>query len=202
MLIPKKTYEKLSTKQLARQLLGTFIVVEQSASNHESQPQTTVGRIVETEAYLSRGDPACHAARGMTKRNAMMFGRAGTGYIYLIYGMHLCFNVVSGPIGKGEAVLIRALEPIEGIQIMSARRGGQKENNLCNGPAKLTQAMGMTLDHNGLDLRKGPIKIFEKYPGLSLPKGRIITTTRIGISKGKELPLRFYLENSPHVSRK
>lgn len=164
-----------------------------------------MGRIVETEAYLSRNDPACHAHRGMTKRNAAMFGRAGTSYIYLIYGMYYCFNVVTASEGKGEAVLIRALEPVSGLELMQQRRGTSVLRHLCSGPGKLVIAMGMHAGLNGAPLDAAPLRVLprdafpERYPKQGRP--RIVTTTRIGIRQGAELPLRFYLAGNSFVSR-
>ena len=132
------------TVSVARDLLGYKLV-------HRSPEGMTAGLIVETEAYL-QGDPACHANRGMTPRNRPMFGPPGHAYVYFIYGLYFCFNVVSGPVGVGEAVLIRALEPQDGIELMQQRRGRTKISELCSGPAKLVQAMGIGRQHNNLDL--------------------------------------------------
>lgn len=186
------------TKQLARSLLGTFLV-------HDSPQGRTVGRIVETEAYLSQNDPACHASRGKTKRNAAMFGPAGTSYVYLIYGMYYCFNVVSGKEGEGEAVLVRALEPVEGIPLMQKRRGVENIPELASGPGKLVMAMGITANHNFGCLRTGLLKIhatgsFES-PDL-WAGGRMKCSPRVGITVGAELPLRFFLDGNPFVSRR
>jgi len=182
----RKLY-KQSTVDVAKEHLGMYLV-------HESEEGTTVGRIVETEAYLA-DDPACHASKGMTKRNEQMFGKAGTAYVYFIYGMYHCFNVVSNKKGVGEAVLIRALEPVKGVELMKKRRG--KDKDLCNGPAKLVMAMGINKDHNGVDLHKDK---------LYLKKGKkdfeIVSTTRIGISEGVDLPYRFYVKDSEFISRK
>lgn len=156
------------------------------------------GMIVETEAYLSRGDPACHAHRGMTKRNAAMFGPAGRSYIYLIYGMYRCFNVVTATEGIGEAVLIRALEPTFGIELMQRRRNTTNLLNLCSGPGKLVMALGLDSSHNDSCLRDGPIKILSRRDSR---RPKIVTTTRVGISVGAELPLRFYLAGNRFISK-
>lgn len=198
-MIVEADFFRGSTLQLAKRLLGTYLV-------HESEDGTTIGRIVETEAYLSKNDPACHAARGQTPRNAPMFGPAGMSYVYLIYGMHYCFNVVSGKPGVGEAVLLRALEPVEGIDLMSERRDTEKLLQLCSGPAKLVEAMGITKAHNAVCLRTSSLKLhrresFPKLYGKRYPHP-IVETTRIGISSGQELQYRFYLENSSFVSKR
>ena len=187
------------TVQVARALLGTFLV-------HETSRGRIVGRIVETEAYLSDGtDSYCHAHKGPTKRNLPMFGPAGTAYVYLIYGMHLCFNVVTQPEGVGEAVLVRALEPVEGIEEMERLRRTNKRTALCSGPGKLAAALAITSDLNGSSLREGPLSILN-YRAYGSRFGapteeQIVTTTRIGISKGSELPLRFYLRGSEFISK-
>jgi DNA-3-methyladenine glycosylase len=178
------------TVQVAKELLGCRLV-------HNSLAGTTVGIIVETEAYMQIGDPACHASRGMTKRNSVMFGPPGKAYVYFTYGMHYCFNVVTNDEGVGDAVLIRALEPIDGIELMQHRRQKEKLWDLCSGPAKLVQAMGITKEHNGSDLITGPINI---YPGAKVED--IVTTTRIGIKEGAELPLRFYIAGNKYISKK
>src|SRR5260370_33103893 len=115
---------------------------------HLEEEETTLGRIVETEAYLWN-DPAAHAFVGKTKRNAVLFGPVGHAYVYFIYGMHYCVNVVTGREGAGEAVLIRALEPQRGIALMQQRRRTEKVTLLCNGPARLTEALGITVALNG-----------------------------------------------------
>ncbi len=180
------------TVEVARALLGTVLV-------HDSPGGRTAGRIVETEAYLSEGDPACHAARGETKRNRSMFGPPGTAYVYLIYGIHHCLNVVTAPRGVGEAVLIRALEPLKGLELMAARRGTETPKNLCSGPGKLVQAMGITLAHDGVDLRRGELTLRagETADPLSIEVG-----PRIGIREGADLPLRFCVSGSRWVSRR
>ena len=187
-----------STIKLARALLGTVLV-------HDSPEGRTAGRIVETEAYLSKNDPACHASRGITKRNAAMFGPAGTSYVYLIYGMYHCFNVVSGAEGVGEAVLIRALEPLDGLDLMRRRRGVEKLIQLASGPGKLVQAMGITAKNNFGCLQTGTVRLCgpDEWEQLRIrPKEEITASPRIGISSAKDLKLRFYFENNHFVSKR
>ena len=174
------------TLEVAVDLLGRVLV-------RRSPQGAAAGIIVETEAY-TQGDPACHANRGMTKRNKSMFGRPGLGYVYLIYGMHYCFNVVSQAEGIGEAVLIRALEPLAGIALMGQRRGQGKP--LCSGPARLCQALDITTAQDGIDLLGDEIFILAANPKIQL-----VTTTRIGISQGQELPYRFYIKDNRYISR-
>ena len=151
------------------------------------------GIIVETEAY-SPADPASHSFIGMTQRNAVMFGPVGHAYIYRSYGIHLCFNIVCGP--RGEAVLIRALEPTDGLEEMAARRGLSAPRLLCAGPGRLCQALGMSMAHNGLDLEAAP---FELIPRDEVPA--IVAGPRIGIRRAVEQPWRFGLAGSPFLSK-
>lgn len=178
------------TITVAKELLGMYLV-------HETKEGKTIGKIVETEAYLQK-DPGSHSHKGMTKRNAQMFGKAGTAYVYLIYGMYHCFNVVTNKQGVGEAVLIRALEPVEGISLMQKRRKTTDEKSLCNGPGKLVLAMGITKNHNGADLLKGSLRLLSQEKREHF---KIATSTRIGISVGTELPYRFFIQDNPFVSK-
>ena len=189
MILPRSFYAR-NTVTVARELLGNIIV-------HHTPEGIVTGRIVETEAYI-QGDPACHASCGMTPRNRVMFGPPGFAYVYFIYGMYYCFNVVTAAKGVGEAVLLRALEPLEGISIMNARRGRERLVDLCSGPAKLVQAMGITRFHNGADLTAGPLMIRR---GAEI-KEKVVSSTRIGIKERDKLLLRFYLEGSIYVSKK
>jgi DNA-3-methyladenine glycosylase len=154
------------------------------------------GKIVETEAYLYHDDPGCHASRGLTPRNAPMFGPAGHAYVYFIYGMYHCLNIVSGKTGEGEAVLIRALEPVQGIELMSKRRKTDKVENLCNGPGKLTQAFGITRKHNNASLLDGDLRVYG-----SREKLEIASDKRIGLSAGQDLELRFFIKGNRFVSK-
>lgn len=180
------------TVKIARRLLGKMLV-------HFSPEGLTSGIIVETEAYLSRDDPACHAARGKTKRNAVMFGPPARAYVYFIYGNHYCFNVVTNEEGVGEAVLIRALEPVEGLQLMQKRRGEkQKKTNLTSGPGKLCQAMGINGRHNGSSLLDYPLFI---AVGIDVDDFSIGVSGRIGINQGQDKQWRFFIKGNPFVSK-
>ncbi len=186
------------TLQVAKNLLGTFLV---STSNEG----VTVGRIVETEAYLGSDDPAAHSYRGETSRNKVMFGEPGHAYVYFIYGMHVCVNAVCGPVGTGHGVLIRALEPIDGIDLMKRRRGKSNLYHLCSGPGKLTQALGIKLEDNGKDLIEGTsLKLLDSFKGKvsQISQKEISRSGRVGIKEATLLPYRFYIKNSPYISRK
>jgi DNA-3-methyladenine glycosylase len=156
------------------------------------------GRIVETEAY-HQDEPACHAYGGPTPRSQTLFEDPGFAYVYRSYGIHALLNAVCEPEGSGAAVLIRALEPLTGIDKMVENRQRDRVTDLCSGPGKLTQALGIELDLNGTSLIDGPIAIHEA----SEPVEQIAITTgpRIGITKAVDLPWRFYAAGVPHVSR-
>ncbi|MDB5241937.1 MAG: DNA-3-methyladenine glycosylase [Spirosoma sp.] len=218
-------YESHDTLTLAQLLLGCELVHESSggqlgdnASAEAGAPgEITAGIIVETEGYLT-GDPACHAYRQATKRNAAMFGPAGTLYVYQIYNHYNCINVVTGPEGVGEAVLIRALEPTQGIERMGHLRNEAFKTgferyrhktidpetadglkNLANGPGKLAIALGIDRQaHNFSSLSTGSIFI----RGPVLHDFEMVTTTRIGITLGTELPYRYYVKGNKFVSKK
>lgn len=187
--LPVEFYDR-DTTLVARELLGTLLV-------HVTDEGTTIGKIVETEAYL-QGDPACHAAKRMTPRNSVMFGPPGRAYVYFTYGMHYCFNAVTAAEGVGEAVLIRAVEPLEGLDLMRQRRGRERVQELCSGPARLVQAFGINKEHNKADLVSGSLFITSST---ETPPD-IFTTTRIGIKEGKDLPLRFYIKGNKYISKK
>jgi DNA-3-methyladenine glycosylase len=155
------------------------------------------GTIVETESY-ERDDPACHAYGGPTKRNAPLFGPPGHAYVYLSYGIHSLFNVVAEPEGEAAAVLIRALEPTADLDAMQARRGTRPETDLCSGPGKLTEALGIELDSDGADLSADPFLLSPPEPEWH---GEVITGPRVGITKAVDLPWRFSLAGSSYVSR-
>jgi DNA-3-methyladenine glycosylase len=158
----------------------------------------TAGRIVETESY-HMDEPACHAHVGLTGRTHILFGQPGVAYVYLSYGIHSLLNAVCEDEGVGAAVLIRAIEPLEGLDLMHARRGVGRAGNLTSGPGKLTQALGVGLGLNGSSLVHGPIEVCAAASGAAPP--RVVRGERIGISKAADLPWRFCDAGSPHVSR-
>jgi DNA-3-methyladenine glycosylase len=173
-----------SVHDVARDLIGCVV-----------RHGETAGRIVETESY-HMDEPACHAYVGVTERTDTLFGPPGRAYVYFSYGIHSLLNAVCEPEGVGAAVLIRALEPVDGLDAMRARRGLQRAEDLCSGPGKLTQALGIGLALNGSSLVDGPIEVLERE---RVP--RIAVGERIGITKAVELPWRFCDADSRHVSR-
>jgi DNA-3-methyladenine glycosylase len=176
--------------EVAPQLLNTLLV-------HGDR----VARIVEVEAYRGIEDPASHAYRGPTKRNAVMFGPPGRLYVYFTYGMHWCANVVCGPEGVAGAVLLRAAAPVAGLDAMwSARRAARTERDLCSGPAKLCQAMGLNRDHDGADLFVADRGVSLVTDGMSPPL-RPGVGVRIGIRQAAEHPWRWWVPDDPNVSR-
>ncbi|HUC88195.1 MAG TPA: DNA-3-methyladenine glycosylase [Candidatus Binatia bacterium] len=175
---------------VAPRILGSELI-------REIDGQQLIGRIVETEAYTET-DAASHSFHGRTPRTDIMFGREGTAYVYFTYGMHYCFNVVTGEEGHGDAVLIRALEPLAGINLMHEYRHNiVSDQNLTNGPAKLCQALLINKELNGHDLRQAPLRLVIK-PALA-PKA-IVQTTRIGITRDQHRLWRFFIKDSPYVS--
>lgn len=187
-----KEFYLLSPEIVAKELIGKAISFDRG--NDE-----LFAKIVETEAYLAKGDEASHSFKGKSLRNAPMFEEGGILYVYKIYGVHHCINIVTQQAGIGSAVLIRAVEPINGIEIMKKNRGVYEKSKLCNGPGNLSKAFGFDLSHNYRDLLKSDVRIkeFEK-----VKDSRIQSTKRIGITKSQNLPLRFYLIDSIWVSRK
>jgi DNA-3-methyladenine glycosylase len=155
------------------------------------------GTIVETESY-ERDDPACHAYVGLTPRTEVLFGPPGRAYVYLSYGIHSLLNFVAEPEGEAAAVLIRALQPTAGLAEMRRRRGERPDRDLCSGPGKLTEALGIGLDQNGADLGSDPFLLLAPAPGWSCD---VLTGPRIGITKAVEHPWRFCAAGNPHVSR-
>ncbi len=178
-ILPRSFYER-GAVEVARGLLGKVLV------NGD-----TAGIIVETEAYPGGEDLASHSAAGVTSRTKVIFGPPGHAYVYLCYGMHVCMNIVADSEGTAGCVLIRALEPLAGIETMRERRkAARQDQHLASGPARLTQALGITLDHYGADMTQGELIVRE--PAKPQPF-EIEVTPRIGISKCAELPLRFVL---------
>jgi DNA-3-methyladenine glycosylase len=198
MILPRAFYQQ-DTVGVSKALLGKILV-------HESMQGKTAGRIVETEAYRGPEDQAAHSSGGRrTARNVVMFGEKGHAYIYFIYGMYYCFNVTAGHVpGKPEAVLIRALEPVAGQDIMAERRGAKhaKFTNLTNGPSKLCMAMDISKSQNKTDLTSPPLYIKDAPP---VPKEDIVETTRVGVEyagEWKSRPWRFYIKRNSFVSTK
>lgn len=178
---------------VAAELLG--MVVESSVGG-----ELTQGRIVETEAYLGYDDPASHGyLHRRTARNEALFGPSGSWYVYLSYGMHWCANLVCQRAGLASAVLLRAVEPLTGLEIMRQRRGGVPDRELCSGPGKLSQALGITRDLDGSRMLGSPVVVRR---AASIEEIAIAATPRIGITKAADWPLRFCLAGSPWISRK
>lgn len=195
--LPAKFYQRKILK-VAPELLGKYFV------KHEGE-KYLVGKIVEVEAYTEKIDEASHSYKGKTTRNELMFNLGGKLYIYFIYGNHFCCNVVSDKEGIGSAVLIRAVEPLAEVEVMMQRRFKKEEVtkkeylNLTNGPGKICKAFDITKSHNGIDLCGNDIFLAE---GETVLKKNIVSTTRIGITKSKDLLWRFYLKDNPFVSIK
>lgn len=183
-----------SADAAARRLLGSVITRELPGGGR------LAGRIVETEAY-DQTDAASHSYRGRTPRTDVMFGPAGRLYVYFTYGMHYCANIVTGREGHAAAVLIRAIEPLEGAEIMAANRGNAARSihELTNGPAKFCQAFGIDTAMNGHDLLRPPVTL--ELGAAPLSDDEIVQTTRIGISQAKDVPWRFYIRGNPFVSK-
>jgi DNA-3-methyladenine glycosylase len=180
------------TVEVARRLLGHLLVSDIGG-------RRTVGRIVETEAYVGPHDPACHAyGHRRTARTEPLYGPPGTAYVYFTYGMHWCLNAVTERRDYPAAVLIRALEPLEGIPAMRRRRGRVAERELCAGPARLCEALGINGDQNGVSLVQGPVLRVVRDPGR---RPTIRVTPRVGITQATDWPLRFVLADSPWASR-
>lgn len=195
--LPRSFYEP-SAAIVAPRLLGQILV-------RRRRRQTLAALIVETEAYLSN-DPACHGFRAETPRNRSMYGPPGHAYVYFIYGNHWCVNAVCCPKGCAEAVLIRAVEPVGGLDHMRRHRPVVTNTSLTNGPAKLCEAMDITRAQDAADLcdNGSPLWIANHpdHKSYLLAHGPMITTTRVGITKAAEMPLRFYLSGSQWVSRR
>jgi DNA-3-methyladenine glycosylase len=183
MSLRRDFYDR-SVHDVARDLIGCVV-----------RHGETAGRIVETESYHME-EPACHAFVGVTERTQTLYGPPGRAYVYFSYGIHSLLNAVCEEEGVGAAVLIRALEPVDGIETMRSRRGLQRAEDLCSGPGKLTQALGIGLELNGTSLVDGPIGVLARAR-----EPRIVVGERIGITKAADLPWRFCDADSRHVSR-
>jgi DNA-3-methyladenine glycosylase len=193
--LPRKFFAK-KTEEVAPALLGKYLVSTKTSA-------VIAGKIVEVEAYFGPGDPASHARRGVTPRTKIMFGRPGIAYIYLNYGMYCLLNVVTEPEGRAGAVLIRALEPRIGIEVMRSFRRTEKLEELCSGPGKICQALAIDLSDNGLDLTdvKSGLFIAEL---LSEKKGKlkVARSKRIGVREDLPEQYRFYIADNKYVSTK
>jgi DNA-3-methyladenine glycosylase len=195
-VLPRDFYAR-PTLDVARELIGKVIV-------HDTPAGLASGVIVETEAYIGESDPACHAAPGPTKRNAPLYGPPGIAYVYLNYGIHYLVNAVTEPDGWPAAVLIRALEPLDGEALMrrrrtrgTGRRSAELErSSLCRGPGNLTRALGISLSQNLRDLTSSSLRIDD----MGLPSFEVESSVRIGINVGTDRPWRFYVPGHPAVS--
>jgi DNA-3-methyladenine glycosylase len=176
-----------SVHEVARELIGCKLTFDGVG-----------GVIVEAESY-ERDDPACHAYVGLTARNEVLFGPPGRAYVYLSYGIHSLLNAVAEPDGQAAAVLIRALEPTDGIAEMRRRRGERPDTDLCSGPGKLTEALGVDLEMNGAALDRAPFAVFPRSEGWR--QVEVVAGPRIGITKATENPWRFCAADNPFVSR-
>lgn len=195
--LPREFYTRDDTLKIAQDLLGKILVVPTAAGERVS------GVIVETEAYLGAIDKAAHSyGNRRTPRTEMMFAEGGTVYIFFIYGMYFQFNIVAGAVDSPHAILIRAVEPVEGIEIMRERRGRMKDANLTSGPGKLCIALGIDKTFNGADLLGDKVWLEE---GETIPAARIASGKRIGIDYAQEFaekPWRFWVRENMFVSRK
>jgi DNA-3-methyladenine glycosylase len=190
--LPRAFYQR-DTVTVAKDLLGKVLL-------HQIDETLLAGRIVETEAYLGQGDAAAHSAKGPTNRNRVVFGPPGHAYVYFIYGMYECLNLVAEPNGTAGCVLIRAIEPLTGLDDMRARRPkAKRDRDLASGPGKLTLALGVTRALNGADVTRGPLAVREFRNSDPL---EIAASPRIGISASAHLPLRFYIADNEYVSRR
>jgi DNA-3-methyladenine glycosylase len=186
--ILRRGFYKRGTVEVARELLGKILVHGEAA-----------GMIVETEAYLGGEDLASHSAAGITNRTRVIFGPPGHAYVYLSYGMHECFNIVAEPDGKAGCVLIRALEPVAGMEAMYRRRpAARTERDLTSGPGKLTRALAITRAQNGVDMTRSDLVVREPDATGTVDIG---VSPRIGISKCADLPLRFFVKGNRFISR-
>ena len=191
-ILPRSFYDR-ETEIVAREILGA--VIECRADDGVAS-----GIIVETEAYVGEHDPACHAAAGRTRRTEPLYGRPGLSYVYFVYGVHWCFNAVTRGEGLPGAVLVRAIQPLRGIELMQARRGSKVRGvNLTNGPGKLCEALAIDGKMNALSLQSGTLVVRE---GSRVSDDQIVSGPRIGITKAAEWPLRFFVSGNEWVSGK
>ena len=191
--LPRSFYAR-DSREVAPELLGKLVV-------HEDPEAGRIAvRLVEVEAYAGSEDPGSHGYRGPTARTASMFGAPGHLYVYFTYGMHWCANVVCGRAGRASAVLLRGGAPVDGVDTIRARRpAARRDRDLCSGPARLAQALGLTRAHDGTDLARGPLRILDD--GVPPPLAPAVST-RIGLAagKGQEHPWRWYVPDDPNVS--
>jgi DNA-3-methyladenine glycosylase len=189
--LPRKFYDR-DTEQVARDLLGAVLECR-------TPDGVASGRIVETEAYVGEHDLACHAAVGRTSRTAPLYGAPGIAYVYFIYGMYWCFNAVTRAEGEPSAVLVRAIEPLHGIDLMWRRRPKvRRDVDLTNGPGKLCLALGIVGEHNTKPLQRPPVVIREGRP---VSDADVTVTPRIGITQAADWPLRWFVAGNPYVSK-
>ncbi len=196
----KKDFYKRNVLLVAEDLLGKIFVY-----NDLNLEVKLSAKIVEVEAYDGKIDEAAHTFNGKTERNKIMFEEGGFLYVYFTYGIHFCANIVTGKKDHGTAVLLRAMEPISGLEVFGKRRFNKKELNekekinLLNGPAKICQAFNIDRKQNGTDLTKGEIYLLDAP---KIPINKVVKTTRIGIKKSTELPWRFYIKDNQYISKK
>lgn len=189
--LPRAFYDR-DTALVSRELLGAVLECR-------TRDGVASGRVVETEAYVGPHDPACHAVAGVTDRTRHLFGPPGVAYVYLIYGMYWCFNAVTREEGHGSAVLVRALEPLDGESLMRRRRPNAKSRHeLTSGPGKLCLALGIVGSHSGRWLDQPPLRILV---GDRIPDDDVVVTPRIGITRAADWPLRYFVRDSPFVSK-
>jgi len=190
-IVPASFYAR-ETELVAREMLGMILECR-------TEDGIASGVIVETEAYLGEHDAACHASAGRTERTEPLYGAPGLAYVYFIYGMYWCFNAVTRAAGEPSAVLVRALEPLEGISLMRRRRPRvRRDVDLTNGPGKLCLALGITGVLNGRRLQRGPLVVRE---GTVYPDADVVVTPRIGITRAADWPLRWLVRDNPYVSK-
>lgn len=196
----KKDFYKRNVLVVAEDLLGKVFVY-----NDKNSGIKLSGKIIEVEAYDGKIDEAAHTFNGKTERNKIMFEEGGYLYVYFTYGIHFCANIVTGAMDHGTAVLLRAMEPLTGLELFAKRRfqktelSEKEEINLLNGPAKICQAFGIDKKQNEIDLTQNEIYLLDAKP---ISKNKIVETKRVGIKKSFELPWRFYIKDNKHVSKK